>query len=95
MLPSLKLTLIIAILTVSFKSYGGKADFLAHNKLAIKTPHGDLQETTEALVAYYWKSLKPVLVIQIVHHGSSATTAQSVSVDQQSNMLISYMTKQQ
>ena len=38
MLPSLKLTLIIAILTVSFKSYGGKADFLAHNKLAIKAP---------------------------------------------------------
>ena len=54
----------------------------------------NLQETTEAMVAYYWKSLKPALVLQIVHHGLSATTAQSVSVDQRSNML-SYVTKEQ
>ena len=38
MLPSLKLILIIAILTVSFKSYGGEADILAYDKLATKAP---------------------------------------------------------
>ena len=37
MLPSLKVALITLILTASFKSYGGEADFLSYNKLAVKT----------------------------------------------------------
>ena len=38
MLPLLKVTLITVILTASFKNYGGEADFLVYDKLAIKTP---------------------------------------------------------
>ena len=38
MFPLLEVTLIIANLIASFKSYGGDADFLAYDKLAVKAP---------------------------------------------------------